>query len=233
MELFELTLHELQEKLNRREISALEILDSIFERIAGVEDKVRSFLTLTEESARDKARLLDRKGEYQGLAGIPMGLKDIFCTRGVKTTCGSKILEDFVPAYDATASRRLEEEQAILVGKLNMDEFAMGSSTENSAFFVTRNPWDLDRVPGGSSGGSAAAVAAGEVPFSLGTDTGGSIRQPASFCGVVGMKPTYGRVSRWGVIAFASSLDQVGVFTKDVRDNAIVMNVIAGHDPLD
>ncbi|MEQ8236438.1 MAG: Asp-tRNA(Asn)/Glu-tRNA(Gln) amidotransferase subunit GatA [Syntrophomonadaceae bacterium] len=233
MELFELTLHELQAKLNRREISALEIVDSIFKRIADVEDKVKSFLTLTEESARDKARQLDLKGEYQGLAGIPMGLKDIFCTRGVKTTCGSKILEDFVPAYDSTASRRLEEEQAILIGKLNMDEFAMGSSTENSAFFVTRNPWDLDRVPGGSSGGSAAAVAAGEVPFSLGTDTGGSIRQPASFCGVVGMKPTYGRVSRWGVIAFASSLDQVGVFSKDVRDNAIVMQVIAGHDPLD
>lgn len=233
MELYQLSLYELQQQLASREISALELTESIFKRIGQVEDQVKAFLTLTEETAREKARALDQKGRFQGIAGVPMALKDIFCTCGVKTTCGSQILANFVPAYDSTASRRLDEQEAILVGKLNMDEFAMGSSTENSAFFATRNPWDLDRVPGGSSGGSAAAVAAEEVPFSLGTDTGGSIRQPASFCGVVGMKPTYGRVSRWGVIAFASSLDQVGVFSRDVRDNAMVMNIIAGHDPLD
>lgn len=233
MELYELTLHELQERLARREISSEEIVKSVFNRISMVEDKVKSFITLTEESALQKSREIDNKGDYQGIAGIPLGLKDIFCTRGVKTTCGSRILENFVPAYESTASRHLLDKQAILAGKLNMDEFAMGSSTENSAFFATRNPWDLERVPGGSSGGSAAAVAAGEVPVTLGTDTGGSIRQPASFCGVVGMKPTYGRVSRWGVIAFASSLDQVGVFSRDVRDNAIIMNIIAGHDPMD
>lgn len=233
MELYELTLHELQEMLARRDISSKEIVQSIFNRIHSVEDKVKSFITLTEESALQKAGEIDSAGTYQGIAGIPLGLKDIFCTRGVKTTCGSRILENFVPAYESTASARLHKEQGILVGKLNMDEFAMGSSTENSAFFATCNPWDLTRVPGGSSGGSAAAVAADEVPFALGTDTGGSIRQPASYCGVVGMKPTYGRVSRWGVIAFASSLDQVGVFSKDVRDNAQVMSIIAGHDPMD
>ena len=233
MELYELTLHELQEMLARRDISSKEIVKSIFNRIKAVDDKVKSFITLTEESALKKAEEIDNGGAYHGIAGIPLGLKDIFCTRGIKTTCGSRILENFMPAYESTASGRLHEQQGILVGKLNMDEFAMGSSTENSAFFATHNPWDLTRVPGGSSGGSAAAVAADEVPFALGTDTGGSIRQPASFCGVVGMKPTYGRVSRWGVIAFASSLDQVGVFSKDVRDNAIVMKIIAGHDPLD
>jgi aspartyl/glutamyl-tRNA(Asn/Gln) amidotransferase, A subunit len=233
LELYELTLHELQEMLARRDISSKEIVQSIFNRIHSVEDKVKSFITLTEESALQKAGEIDSAGTYQGIAGIPLGLKDIFCTRGVKTTCGSRILENFVPAYESTASARLHKEQGILVGKLNMDEFAMGSSTENSAFFATCNPWDLTRVPGGSSGGSAAAVAADEVPFALGTDTGGSIRQPASYCGVVGMKPTYGRVSRWGVIAFASSLDQVGVFSKDVRDNAQVMSIIAGHDPMD
>ena len=233
MELYELTLHELQERLARREVTSEEIVKSIFTRINRVEDKVKSFITLIEESALQRARVIDNGGIYPGIAGIPLGLKDIFCTRGVKTTCGSKILENFVPAYESTASGRLDQQQGVLVGKLNMDEFAMGSSTENSAFFATRNPWDLTRVPGGSSGGSAAAVAADEVPFALGTDTGGSIRQPASYCGVVGMKPTYGRVSRWGVIAFASSLDQVGVFSKDVRDNALVMNIIAGHDPLD
>ncbi|MEA4924987.1 MAG: Asp-tRNA(Asn)/Glu-tRNA(Gln) amidotransferase subunit GatA [Syntrophomonadaceae bacterium] len=233
MELYELTLHELQEMLARREVSSQEIVKSIFKRINAVEDQVKSFITLTEASALQQAGEIDSGGDYHGIAGIPLGLKDIFCTRGVKTTCGSRILENFVPAYESTASARLHQQQGILVGKLNMDEFAMGSSTENSAFFATCNPWDLSRVPGGSSGGSAAAVAADEVPFSLGTDTGGSIRQPASFCGVVGMKPTYGRVSRWGVIAFASSLDQVGVFSKDVRDNAQVMSIIAGHDPMD
>jgi aspartyl-tRNA(Asn)/glutamyl-tRNA(Gln) amidotransferase subunit A len=233
VELYELSVHELQERLTRREISSEEIVQALFKRINDVEDKVKAFITLTKEFALQKAREVDRVGQYNSIAGVPMGLKDIFCTRGVKTTCGSKILANFIPEYDSTASRRLDEEQGILVGKLNMDEFAMGSSTENSAFFATHNPWDLERVPGGSSGGSAAAVAAGEVPFALGTDTGGSIRQPASFCGVVGMKPTYGRVSRWGVIAYASSLDQVGVFSKDVRDSALIMNIIAGHDPLD
>jgi len=233
MELYELTVHELQERLSRREICSQEIVKSNFLRIHDVEDKVKAFLTLTEELALQKAQEVDKVGNYQSIAGIPMGLKDIFCTRGVKTTCGSKILANFVPPYDSTASSRLNEQQGVLVGKLNMDEFAMGSSTENSAFFATRNPWDLERVPGGSSGGSAAAVAACEVPFALGTDTGGSIRQPASFCGIVGMKPTYGRVSRWGVIAFASSLDQVGVFSRDVRDCALIMKIIAGHDSLD
>lgn len=233
MELYELTVHELQKRLARRETSSQEIVKSIFDRINAVDDKVKSFITLTEELALQKAQRVDSAGKYEGIAGIPLGLKDLFCTRGVKTTCGSKMLADFVPAYESTASRRLEEQQGIMVGKLNMDEFAMGSSTENSAFFATHNPWDLARVAGGSSGGSAAAVAADEVPFSLGTDSGGSIRQPASFCGVVGMKPTYGRVSRWGVVAYASSLDQVGVISKDVRDNALIMNIIAGHDPLD
>lgn len=233
MELYELTVRQLQELLERGETCSEEIVKSVLARIAAVDDEVKSFITLTGEQAIDKARQIDGAGNYRGIAGIPMGLKDIFCTRGVKTTCGSKILANFVPPYDSTASRRLDQQNAVLVGKLNMDEFAMGSSTENSAFFVTRNPWDLTKVPGGSSGGSAAAVAADEVPFSLGTDTGGSIRQPAAFCGVVGMKPTYGRVSRWGVIAFASSLDQVGVFSKDVRDNALIMQIIAGHDPLD
>ena len=233
MELHQLTIHELQELLSRKEISALEITQSIFARIHAVDDQVRAFITLTEEEALANAREIDKQGEYGRIAGIPLGVKDIFCTRGVKTTCASLILENFVPTYDSTAVGRLFAEKGILAGKLNMDEFAMGSSTEQSAFFSTCNPWDLSRVPGGSSGGSAAAVAADEVPFALGTDTGGSIRQPASFCGVVGLKPTYGRVSRWGVIAYASSLDQVGTFAKDVRDCALVMNIISGKDPLD
>lgn len=233
MELHELTVHELQQLLAAGKTSSAEIVKAVLARIEAVDDQVRSFITLTGEQALEGARRIDARGNYQGIAGIPMGLKDIFCTRGVRTTCGSKILADFVPPYDSTASSRLDGQDGVLVGKLNMDEFAMGSSTENSAFFATRNPWDLTKVPGGSSGGSAAAVAADQVPFSLGTDTGGSIRQPAAFCGVVGMKPTYGRVSRWGVIAFASSLDQVGVFSKDVRDNAMIMRIIAGHDPLD
>lgn len=233
MELFELTIHELQEKLATKETSSEEIVKSLFSRIKSVEEDIQSFVYLTEDMALEKARAIDKSGKYEGIAGIPFGLKDIFCTRGVRTTCCSKILENFVPVYDCTVASRLNREQGILLGKLNMDEFAMGSSTEHSAFFPTRNPWDIERVPGGSSGGSSAAVAACEVPFSLGTDTGGSIRQPASFCGVVGLKPTYGRVSRWGVIAFASSLDQVGAFTRDVRDCATVMNVISGKDPMD
>ncbi|MEN6461579.1 MAG: Asp-tRNA(Asn)/Glu-tRNA(Gln) amidotransferase subunit GatA [Syntrophomonas sp.] len=233
MKLYELTLHKLKDILARRETSAEEIITSIFTRIKDVDSEVKSFLTLTEEAALAKAKEQDQKNDYPGIAGIPFGLKDIFCTRGITTTCSSRILENFVPTYNAAVVDKLYEKKGILVGKLNMDEFAMGSSTEHSAFFPTHNPWDISRVPGGSSGGSAAAVAADEVPFTLGTDTGGSIRQPASFCGVVGLKPTYGRVSRWGVIAFASSLDQVGTFTKDVEDCALVMNIIAGHDAMD
>lgn len=233
MELHQLTIHELQELLSRKETSALEITQAIFARIHAVDKQVRAFITLTEEEALAKAQEIDNQSKYGRIAGIPLGLKDIICTRGVKTTCGSRILENFIPTYDSTAAGKLFAEKGILAGKLNMDEFAMGSSTEQSAFFSTCNPWDLSRVPGGSSGGSAASVAADEVPFALGTDTGGSIRQPASFCGVVGLKPTYGRVSRWGVIAYASSLDQVGTFAKDVRDCSLVMNIISGKDPLD
>ncbi len=233
MELYELTVHELQELLAGGKTSSAEIVKSVLARIDAVEGEVKSFITVTGEQALDKAHRVDAKGNYQGIAGIPMGLKDNFCTRGIRTTCASRMLADFVPPYESTVSGRLDQQDSMLMGKLNMDEFAMGSSTENSAFFPTRNPWDLTRVPGGSSGGSAAAVAADQIPFSLGSDTGGSIRQPAAYCGVVGMKPTYGRVSRWGVVAYASSLDQVGVLSKDVRDNAMIMRLIAGHDPLD
>ncbi len=233
MELYELTLHEMQALLHKKEASAQELVQSVCGRINAVEDKVKAFLTLDQEGALAQAQQWDARGEFSGLAGIPYGLKDIICSRGIRTTCASKILENFVPFYDATVAARLKGAGGVLMGKLNMDEFAMGSSTEQSAFFPTRNPWDLERVPGGSSGGSAAAVAAGEVPFALGTDTGGSIRQPASFCGVVGIKPTYGRVSRYGVVAYASSLDQVGVLGREVRDCALVLNIIAGQDPLD
>lgn len=232
MELHELGLRDLQNKLNQKEVSVQEIVKSIFKRIHEVDDKVKSFITLDEENALKKAAHLQdsRKGQ---IAGLPFALKDVFCTRGLRTTCASRMLEDFVPIYDATAVSRLNSEQGILVGKLNMDEFAMGSSTELSVFFPTRNPWDLERVPGGSSGGCAAAVAAGEVPIALGSDTGGSIRQPAAFCGVVGFKPSYGRVSRWGVVACTSSMDQAGVIARKVEDCALIMNIIAGHDPLD
>ena len=233
MHLCDLTIHELQDLLARREIKANDILESCWQRIQGVEDRIKAFVTLTPDAAFDTVREIDEKRAYGGLAGIPCGLKDNLCTRGIKTTCSSRMLENFVPPYDATVVSRLRSEKAVFLGKLNMDEFAMGSSTENSAFFSTRNPWDLERVPGGSSGGSAAAVAAGEVVYALGSDTGGSIRQPASFCGVVGMKPTYGRVSRYGLVAFASSLDQIGTLTKDVTDCALVMNIIAGHDAMD
>ncbi len=233
MELYEFTLHDLQEQLQKKEVSSEEITRSFLARIAAAEKEVQAFITLDEEGALKQARQCDQRGEFDGVAGVPFALKDIICSRGLKNTCGSKILENFEPRYDATVAARLKEAQGVLLGKLNMDEFAMGSSTENSAFFPTRNPWDLERVPGGSSGGSAASVAACEVPYSLGTDTGGSIRQPASYCGVVGLKPTYGRVSRWGVVAFASSLDQVGTFTRDVEDCAMVMNIIAGYDKLD
>lgn len=234
MQLYELTLHELRDRLVKGEITSQEIVQSILERINKVDSQVKAFLTIAGDDAVKKALEIDKNGNYKkSLGGIPFALKDIFCTQGIKTTCSSKMLENFIPFYDATVVSKLNESDGILIGKLNMDEFAMGSTTENSAFFPTHNPWDLNRVPGGSSGGSAAAVAAQEVPFTLGTDTGGSIRQPASFCGVVGLKPTYGRVSRWGVVAFASSLDQVGTFTRDVEDCAVVMNIISGKDPLD
>lgn len=235
-ELYRLTIHEAHKLLLKGEINAVELTKSVLKRIEAVEDRVKAFITVTADLALQQAAEADRRiraGEVTPLTGIPMQLKDVIVTRGIRTTCGSRILENFVPIYDATVARRLTEAGAVLVGKGNMDEFAMGSSTENSAFFPTRNPWDLERVPGGSSGGSAAAVASDECIYALGSDTGGSVRQPAALCNVVGLKPTYGRVSRFGLIAFASSLDQIGPITKDIEDCALVMNVIAGHDPND
>jgi len=205
-------------------------------RIRQVEERVKAYVTLTEELALKQADEADARiarGEATPLTGVPVCIKDVMCTKGVRTTCGSRMLESFVPPYDAHVTERLLSAGAVVVGKANMDEFAMGSSTENSAFFPTHNPWDLARVPGGSSGGSAAAVAAGECLFALGSDTGGSIRQPAALCGVVGLKPTYGRVSRFGLVAFASSLDQIGPLARDVEDAALVLNCIGGHDPRD
>ena len=234
MELNQLTIHELQEKIKNGETSALKITESVFQRIDVVEERVHSYIRLLKEEAMIAAANADKnikKGEIKPLTGIPIALKDIVCTKGITTTCGSQILNNFVPPYDATVVEKLRDAGAVFVGKANMDEFAMGSSTENSHFGPTRNPWDLARIPGGSSGGSATAVAADECIASIGSDTGGSIRQPAALCGVVGMKPTYGRVSRFGLIAFASSLDQIGPFTKDVEDCAIMMNVLAGFDP--
>ncbi|MBW2650147.1 MAG: Asp-tRNA(Asn)/Glu-tRNA(Gln) amidotransferase subunit GatA [Deltaproteobacteria bacterium] len=233
MEFSRLTIHELQKKLRAGELTSVEITESVYRRIASVEEKVHSYITLMEETAIGQAREADRLIREESaceLTGIPIALKDILCTEGVRTTCGSRILENFMPPYDATVVRKLKDAGAVFVGKTNMDEFAMGSSTETSWFGITKNPWNLERIPGGSSGGSAAAVAADECIASLGTDTGGSIRQPAALCGVVGMKPTYGRVSRFGMVAFASSLDQIGPITKDVEDCAIMMNVISGHD---
>jgi len=235
--LYRLTAHEAIDLIKKKEVKCQEVVESVLERIKQVEDKVKSYITITEEQALENAKKIDEKiakGEQVGsLYGLPIALKDNLCTDGIKTTCASKILYNFVPPYDATVVKKLKENDMTLLGKLNMDEFAMGSSTENSAFHTTRNPWDLERVPGGSSGGSAAAVAADEAFFTLGSDTGGSIRQPASLCGVVGMKPTYGRVSRFGLVAFASSLDQIGPLTKDVEDCALAMNIICGHDPYD
>ena len=231
-----LTLGELGNLLKRGEITAKEVAHAYIARIEAVDPKIRAYITVVPEVALEMAERADKKirqGEGSALTGIPIGLKDVLCTKGIPTTCASRMLADFIPPYSATVVERLEEQGAVFLGKLNMDEFAMGSSTENSAFFPTRNPWSLDRIPGGSSGGSAAAVAARLACATLGSDTGGSIRQPASHCGIVGMKPTYGRVSRYGLVAFASSLDQIGPMTRDVRDCAILLNAIAGHDPRD
>ena len=237
MSLFDDGVKALQEKLHRKEISVSDLVSYSFKRISEVDDKVQAFLTLDEEKALKKAKDLDAKltaGETKGmLFGMPIGVKDNIVTRGLRTTCASKILDNFDPIYDATVVNKLHSAETVTVGKLNMDEFAMGSSNENSGFKPVRNPWNIDHVPGGSSGGSAASVAAGEVLFSLGSDTGGSIRQPASFCGVVGLKPTYGRVSRFGLVAFASSLDQIGPITRNVEDNAFLLQAIAGIDPMD
>ena len=231
-----LTIAQAQHLLRARELSAAELTRSCLDRISAIDSRLNSFITICEEQAMAQAHDADRRlaqGDAPALCGIPLAIKDIYATRGVRTTCASKILENFVPTYDATAVARLRGEGAIFLGKANLDEFAMGSSTENSAFGPTRNPYDLDRVAGGSSGGSASAVAADECLGSLGTDTGGSIREPAAFCGVVGIKPTYSRVSRFGVIAYASSLDQVGPFGKTVRDAAILLHSVAGADPAD
>ena len=236
-ELYKLSAAELAKMLRGGKCTSTQILDSIYERIDAVEDKVEAFVTITKEQAYAKAKEIDEKfarGEkLHPLAGIPIAIKDNICTKDVLTTCSSKMLYNFVPPYDATVMQKLGDCGAILVGKTNMDEFAMGSSTETSYFKKTKNPRGLDRVPGGSSGGSAAAVAAGEAPISLGSDTGGSIRQPASFCGIVGLKPTYGAVSRYGLVAFASSLDQIGPFGRTVEDVAMLFSAICGRDPMD
>ncbi|WP_057767018.1 Asp-tRNA(Asn)/Glu-tRNA(Gln) amidotransferase subunit GatA [Cytobacillus praedii] len=237
MSLFDHKVSELHEKLHKKELKVTDLVDESYKRISEVEEKVQAFLTLDEEKARETAKQMDEKlgtDESKGLLfGMPIGVKDNIVTKGLRTTCASKILENFDPIYDATVVNKLNQAETVTIGKLNMDEFAMGSSNENSAYKKTRNPWSIDRVPGGSSGGSAASVAAGEVLFSLGSDTGGSIRQPASFCGVVGMKPTYGRVSRFGLVAFASSLDQIGPITRTVEDNAYLLQAISGLDPMD
>jgi aspartyl-tRNA(Asn)/glutamyl-tRNA(Gln) amidotransferase subunit A len=229
----QLTINEAYKLLKDKQISSVELTKSCLDRIEKLEPQVKAIVTVTDDLAIEQAKKADKMiadGNCKPLTGVPAMIKDVICTKGVKTTCSSKMLENFVPPYNATVMEKLSADGMVMVGKANMDEFAMGSSTENSAFFTTRNPWDLSRVPGGSSGGSAAAVACGEAIYALGSDTGGSIRQPASFCSVTGLKPTYGRVSRYGLVAFASSLDQIGPFTHDVTDAALVLNAISGFD---
>jgi len=236
MELYDLTIHELCQKLKKREVSSLEAVRCLYDRIEKVDQKVCAYLEPARDEALTQAERADKAiagGDDRPLLGVPIGVKDIFLTEGIRTTAASKILENFLPPYDSTAVAKLKQAGAVIAGKLNMDEFAMGSSNEHSAFGPAKNPWDLERIPGGSSGGCAAAVAAGEAYGAIGTDTGGSIRQPAACCGVAGIKPTYGRVSRYGVIAFASSLDQVGPITKDVEDAALLLRTMAGFDPMD
>ncbi len=233
MNLSTLSVSELQKLLKKKEIKAEEVVRSFLKRIEEQDEKLSAFITVLAEPALERARMIDRKKEKGKLAGIPVAVKDNILTKGIRTTCASKMLENYIPPYSATVIEKLEREDAVIIGKTNMDEFGMGSSTENSAFFVTRNPWDLKRVPGGSSGGSAAAVAADAAAASLGSDTGGSIRQPAAFCGVFGFKPTYSRVSRYGLVAFASSLDQIGPITKTVEDCALLTQVISGADSRD
>jgi aspartyl-tRNA(Asn)/glutamyl-tRNA(Gln) amidotransferase subunit A len=234
--LHQLTIHEAHKLLKEKKISSVELTEATLKHLHQVEGKVQACMTITDEQALKDARAADQaiaSGKMTPLTGVPALIKDVVCTKGIRTTCSSKMLENFVPPYDACVIEKLKAAGYVILGKTNMDEFAMGSSTENSAYHVTHNPWDLSRVPGGSSGGSAAATAIDEAMYTLGSDTGGSIRQPAGFCGVVGLKPTYGRVSRFGLVAFASSLDQIGPITKDVTDSALVMNVISGHDKRD